>query len=82
MIPKRDGRVVSLGIMATTRASKSQDGTVLTLAGGVMLPLGFFVIAGWRDKSGAAVPIGVAAILAGIAAGVWGLLLRWGRRQE
>jgi len=47
-----------------------------------MLPLGFFVIAGWRDESGAAVPIGVAVILVGIAAGVVGLLLREGRGQD
>lgn len=68
--------------MATTRASKSRAGIVLSIVGAVMLPLGFFVIAGWRDESGAAVPIGVAVILVGIAAGVVGLLLREGRGQD
>jgi hypothetical protein len=45
-----------------------------------MLPLDFLVIASWRDESGAALLIGVHVIVAGIATGVLGLLLRWGRR--
>jgi len=47
-----------------------------------MLPLGFLVIASWRDESGAAPLIGVHVIAAGIATGVVGRLLRWRRRQQ
>jgi hypothetical protein len=68
--------------MTNAQASKRRAGTVLTIVGALMLPLGFFVIASWRDESGAALPIGVTVIVAGIATGVVGLLLRWGRRQQ
>ena len=68
--------------MTNTGASKRRAGAVLTVLGALMLPAGFFVIAGWRDESGAAVPIGVTVIVVGIAAGVTGLLLRWGRSNN
>jgi len=68
--------------MTNTHAPKGRSGIVLTIVGALMLPLGFFVIASWRDESGAALPIGVAVIVAGLIAGVVGLLLRWGRRQQ
>jgi len=82
VIPWRDGRVTSLGVMTNTHAAKGRSGTVLTIVGALLLPLGFFVIASWRDEFGAALPIGVAVIVVGIVAGVVGLLLRWGRRQQ
>jgi len=74
--PLSGGRVASLGAMSNTRASKRRRGTVLTIVGAFMLPAGFFIIAGWRDESGAAITIGAAVIVVSIAAGVVGPLLR------
>lgn len=64
------------------QASTRRAGTVPTILAALMLPLGFLVVASWRDESGAAPLIGVHVIAAGIATGVVGRLLRWRRRQQ